>query len=453
MATLKIEEPNERQIEFFKAEKRFVAYGGARGGGKSWAVRRKAELLSLEFSGIKILIVRRSLPELEENHKNPLLADLKDIAQYKDQSKTFTFGNGSRIKLGYCDAEGDVLRYQGQEFDILFIDEATQLTEFQYTNLKYCCRGVNDFPKRIYLTCNPGGVGHEWVKRLFIDKEYKNSENPDDYLFIPAKATDNIALQNNDPEYIKMLDELPDGLREAWRDGNWDIFAGQYFSEFNRSIHVINPFPIPSHWKRYVTMDYGFSDMCAVLWIAINEQGQSFVYRELYQKQLLPSDAARKIIEMSGSEKIELYYAPPDLFSQKSDGGRSTAAQFGECGIFLTKTSNKRVDGWLAVKEQLKLVDAPGGGKTSSIKFFSTCLNIVRCLPRLQYDTQKLDGDVLNEPHEITHAPDALRYFCISYTSSAKPLPEAAKPNPFRFTPASDDTPSATGYGDKLEVV
>ncbi len=186
--------PNPKQRQFMLAKTRFVAYGGARGGGKSWAVRQKAKLLALNYAGIKELILRRTFPELRENHILPLNVDLTNIAKYKETDKSFTFPNGSRLKFGYCDAESDVLQYQGQEYDVIFLDEATQFTEFQYNALTACLRGANGLPKRMYLTCNPGGVGHEWVKRLFIDKKYRPTENPDDYTFIAARVYDNKAV-------------------------------------------------------------------------------------------------------------------------------------------------------------------------------------------------------------------------------------------------------------------
>ena len=147
---------NPKQLLFFKSECRYTMYGGSRGGGKSYAVQRKASLLALEYPGIKIMIVRRTLPELRENHVLPLQDLLNGVAKYKDSEKCFIFPNGSRIKLGYCEHEGDVLQYQGQEWDILFIDEATHLTEYQYQRLTEIIRGTNGFPKRMYLTCNPG---------------------------------------------------------------------------------------------------------------------------------------------------------------------------------------------------------------------------------------------------------------------------------------------------------
>ena len=211
---------NERQKLFFMARRRFIGYGGARGGGKTWSVRMKAMLLASRYAGIKILIVRRSFQELRDNHILPLQMELRDIARWKEQEKRFIFPNGSYIRFGYCSAERDVLQYQGQEFDIIFIDEATQLTEFQFQTFKGCLRGANDFPKRMYLTCNPGGVGHAWVKRLFVDRQYRGDERADDYEFIQAKVTDNPVLMEKDPEYqawVKANCEspCPDGERKT----------------------------------------------------------------------------------------------------------------------------------------------------------------------------------------------------------------------------------------------
>ena len=163
--------PNPKQEEFLLSKTRFTAYGGARGGGKSFVVRLKAKLMALRYAGIRILIMRKTFPELRENHILPLMGELMGIATYKDSDKSFTFLNGSRLRFGYCDNDADVHQYQGQEYDVIFMDEATHFTEFQFSTLTACIRGVNGFPKRMYLTCNPGGVGHAWVKRLCIDRD------------------------------------------------------------------------------------------------------------------------------------------------------------------------------------------------------------------------------------------------------------------------------------------
>jgi len=416
MVEISIQKPNPKQIKFFIATERFVAYGGARGGGKSWSVRRKALLLGVTYSGIKMLLLRRTFPELRENHILPLLSELKGIAEYKEVEKSFTFANGSRIKLGYCDNDGDVLQYQGQEFDIIFIDEATQFTEYQFSTLTACLRGVNNFPKRMYLTCNPGGIGHAWVKRLFIDKKYNRNENPEDYLFIPARVYDNKALLETDKGYVSMLEALPDGLRQAWLDGNWDVFEGQYFSMWDRNVHVIKPFPLPETWRRYVTMDYG-RDMFACYFITVDEQGKGYVYKEIYESDLIVSQAIERLKSIT-NERIDGYFAPGDLWNKHSDTGKSTADIFAENGIGLIKANNNRVQGWYDVAEWLKVTQDEQGQNTARLRIFENCYNLIRTLPMLQYDA-KNTNDVSREPHELTHAPDAIRYFCAGRPLSA----------------------------------
>lgn len=416
---------NERQKLFFKARRRFVAYGGARGGGKTWAVRMKAMLLSSRYAGINILVIRRTYPELLQNHILPLQAELHDLAHWNERQKRFISPNGSNIWFGYCSAERDVLRYQGQEYDIIFIDEATQLTEFQFQTFKGCLRGVNDFPKRMYLTCNPGGVGHAWVKRLFIDRQYVAGERPEDYEFIQAKVTDNPVLLEKDPEYVHMLESLPYELREAWLNGSWDIFAGQYFSEWNRDVHVVEPFVIPPWWRRYITIDYGL-DMLAAYLIVVDDHDMAYVVQEVYKgrdlgegaKGLIVSEAAAEVKALAGNGNIAAYLAPPDLWNARQETGKSVADIFAESGIYLTQTSNDRIDGWMAMHERLHVFEDEQGVQVAKLRIFPQCINLIRTLPQLRYDDKRIN-DVATEPHELTHGPDAIRGWCVYWTRRA----------------------------------
>lgn len=416
---------NERQKLFFKARHRFIAYGGARGGGKTWAVRIKAMLLACRYAGIKILIVRRSFQELRDNHILPLQMELRDLARWKEQEKRFIFPNGSYIRFGYCSAERDVLQYQGQEYDIIFIDEATQLTEFQFQTFKGCLRGANDFPKRMYLTCNPGGVGHAWVKRLFIDRQYVEGERPEDYEFIQAKVTDNPVLMKKDPEYINMLRSLPYELREAWLNGSWDIFAGQYFSEWNRDVHVVEPFVIPAWWRRYITIDYGL-DMLAAYLIVVDDHDMAYVVQEVYKgrdlgegaKGLIVSEAAAEVKALAGNGDVAAYLAPPDLWNARQETGKSVADIFAESGIYLTQSSNDRIDGWMAMHERLHVFEDEQGVQVAKLRIFPQCINLIRTLPQLRYDDKRIN-DVATEPHELTHGPDAIRGWCVYWTRRA----------------------------------
>lgn len=439
-------EPNEKQKLFFKAQTKFVAYGGARGGGKSWSVRVKALLMAVHYAGIRILILRRTYPELWDNHILPMMEMVGSAATYRDKEKAFVFGNGSRVKFGYLASDKDALQYQGQEYDVVFLDEATQFTEFMFSILTACVRGANDFPKRMYLTCNPGGVGHGWVKRLFIDREYKNEERAEDYAFIQATVYDNKAMMDKDPGYVRMLENLPDeNLRRAWLEGDWTVFAGQYFTEFRTEIHTCEPFEIPNHWRRYFAMDYGL-DMFAGYWFAVDDRGKVYVYREVCRSDLLISEMVETILENT-TEPVYAYLAPPDMWNRRQDTGKSIAEIAAEAGIWFERASNDRVSGWLTVKEFLRVQETEEG-PAAGLCIFRNCRELIKNLPLMQYD-QKNPSDCAKEPHEVTHSPDALRYFI-----AGRPVP-AVRPVPKRVVNFGfeRENPSCLGEGEKIVVI
>jgi hypothetical protein len=226
-------------------------------------------------------------------------------------------------------------------------------------------------------------------------------------IFIPSLLDDNRFLRDGDPDYKKRLLALPDREKKALLYGDWDIFEGQYFSEFSQKNHVISPFEIPDSWRKYRTIDYGL-DRLACLWIAVSCDGRFYVYRELCESNLTISAAAKKILELTPKkEDIYATLAPPDLWNRSQETGRSKATLFSEYGINFTKTSNDREAGWLCLKELLSAEDA-------RLKIFSTCTEIITCLPALQIDKMR-PSDCSTEPHAITHAPDALRGFAIFY--------------------------------------
>ena len=217
----------------------------------------------------------------------------------------------------------------------------------------------------------------------------------------------------NDPDYVKALESLPEDRRKAMLYGEWDVYEGQFFPEFKRNIHICEPFEIPKDWNVYFVMDYGL-DMLAGYWIAVDYRNYAYVFREVYQSNLLVSEARDKIKEMT-NEDVYIHLAPPDLWNRHKETGKSTADIFAEGDIYLYKTNNDRIQGWLQVKEWLKVFKDEQGCETSRLKIFSTCKNLIRCLPQLQHDDKKV-GDVANEPHEITHGPDAIRGFCVYWT-------------------------------------
>ena len=422
---LNIGEPNEKQKLFLSAVEKYVAFGGARGGGKSWSVRVKAILLAFAYAGITITIIRKTYPELQANHIKPLKAMLPQGSyRYNDSKKEMYFPNGSQILFRYLANDKDLDRFQGTETDIMFIDEATQFTEEQFRTLGACLRGATKIPRRMYLTCNPGGIGHAWVKRLFIDREYQDGEKEKDYTFIHATVDDNPQLLEASPEYKQMLDLLPEDVRRAWRYGDWDALAGTFFPEFRKETHVIEPFArIPGEWKKYRAFDYGL-DMFACLWIAVDFEGRSYVYREVQQSGLIVSEAAALALSMTPpEERIEFTIAPPDMWNRQKDSGKNMAELFAQNGVGLLRASNNRVQGWAAEKEMLKPLrgekDRPG------LLVTSNCRALIRNIMLIQHD-EKNPSDCATEPHNITHINDALRYFCITRTLGAQ-LPEAAE--------------------------
>ena len=199
--------PNsEPQWKFFLSKCKYTCYGGARGGGKSWAIIRKFLLLAFNYAGIQILVVRREYDQLENPIIQPALKLLPEsVYSYNRSDHLLTMINGSKVKFSNMPDYGAAVegKFQGNNWDVLFIDEATQFLESEFRGLAAIVRGDNDFPKRIYLSCNPGGVGHFWVKRLFIDRDFRGTENPDDYVFIPATVDDN---KNINKDYVEQLD-------------------------------------------------------------------------------------------------------------------------------------------------------------------------------------------------------------------------------------------------------
>lgn len=401
-------------MDFIRADATEVLFGGAAGGGKSYGQLVDALRYALSFPKSKQLILRRTYAELEKSLIRVSL-DLfpRKLYTYNSSSHTGRFRNGSVIDFGYCAVENDVFQYQSAEYDVIRFDELTHFTEFQYRYLLSRLRGANGYPKQIKSSTNPGGVGHAWVKARFIDPSPPDvlfRDGSTDRVFLPSKIDDNFFLTENDPAYKERLLALPEMQRRALLFGDWNIFEGQYFPEFSPETHVIDPFPVPREWRRYRTIDYGL-DRLACLWIALAPDGNLFVYKELCESDLIISDAAKAIAERNGEDEIYATLAPPDLWSRSQETGKSRALLFAENGIRFVKTGNDRETGWLAIKELLKLRE----DGTPRLRFFRQCREIIRCLPLLQIDPDR-PCDTRQEPHEITHAPDALRGFAITYT-------------------------------------
>lgn len=401
-------EITKRQKKFITATQGEVLFGGAAGGGKSYGQIVDALLFALRYPKSKQLILRRTLPELEKSLVRCALELYpKSLFTYKAARHEGVFKNGSVIDFGYCDSENDVYRYQSAEYDVIRFDELTHFTEQMYVYLLSRVRGTNGYPKQIKSSTNPGGIGHSWVKARFIDIGREDEEHLG-RIFIPSKVTDNSFLMKADPGYIERLKKLSKKDREALLNGNWDIFDGQYFTEWRRDVHVITPFEIPRDWRRYFVMDYGL-DMLAGYWIAVDTYGRAYVYREIYRSGLIISEAARRIREMT-TEKVYAFIAPPDLWNRRQDTGKSAAEIFAENGVRLVSAKNDRVQGWYNLKEWLSPYRDETGQMCAGLRVFPNCINLIRALPSIAISSQN-PNDVSSTPHELTHAPDAIRYF------------------------------------------
>ena len=402
--------PSEKQKKLFLSRAKYTAYGGARGGGKSWALRRKIILMCIHYPGLRCLLVRRSYGELRYNHIMPLLSELKGAVGYSETNKLITFGNGSTVKLGYLSDDGDTLQYQGLEFDVIAVDEATQISEYQFNILKACLRGKNSYPKRMYLTCNPGGAGHAWVKRLFIDKKYRDGERPEDYAFIQATVFDNTALLSSDPDYVSQLQSLPDQLREAWLYGSWDIFEGQFFTQLYDGGRIVSGFSLPEVCRVTGGLDYGF-DATALVLLCSDRTGRITVFREFIMPDLTLSAAAEKIAGICRGYNVDYISASPDLWNRRQDSGISGFETMAETDGMppLIRADDRRVAGWRAVKEFL----------SGPLYISDGCPELIRCMTSLTYDKNRPE-DCRDTPHEITHLPEALRYAVMSRIEPAE---------------------------------
>ena len=466
---LQLPEPSEKQWQFLRESgHKYVCFGGARGGGKSWALRVKAILLCLQYAGIVCCIVRKSYPELQKNHIRPMKKLLRcgqrdELARYNDHDKTITFPNGSMILFSYLDTQRDMDRFQGTECDILFLDEATQQPEEYWGDLKACLRGYNDFPKRIYLTCNPGGVGHAWVKRLFIDRRFGETENPEEYVFIQSLVTDNKALMKAQPDYFNQLMSLPPKKRRAWLYGDWNVYEGQIFEDFReepdmtaaeeagvtltaeelkrerRFTHVIEPFEVPREWTICRSFDWGYNKPFSVGWWAVDYNGTVYRILELYGCTDTPNEGVKWTPAQLFAEVQRIENEHRWLKGKKIRGVADPAiwdAQYGESiaetatkyGVYFEKGDHERLPGWMQVHYRFAF-DEQG---LPMMYVFSNCRAFIRTIPLLQYDEHRPeDLDTDGEDH----VADEVRYFLMSrpIKPRARKAPNEYYQNPMKL--------------------
>lgn len=399
---------------FWKSKDRYRVLKGGRGSKKSVTTAYWFIYNIMKYPRANAVVVRKTY----NTHKDSTFAQLKWAAKrlgvynqwnfttsplectYKPTGQKILFrGFDDPLKLTSITVDNGVLCWAWLE-EAYEIDDEDDFNTFDESIRGEMPEGLF---KQVTLTFNPW-VNSHWTKERFFDNTdpnaftltttYKCNEWLDEQ---DRKKIEDLAITN--PERFKVV-----GL------GDYGMPGGTYFDEFRKDIHVIDNFIIPDYWNRFITIDYGL-DKLAALWIAVDTHGRAYVYKELYESNLIISNAAKRIIEVNGTDKIMLRYAPPDLWNRRQETGKSAIDIFAENGLHFVKSNNDRVRGWLNVKEWLNPYQDEQELMTANLVITKNCVNLIRTLPQLQID-EKNPNDVANEPHELTHAPDALRGFC-----------------------------------------
>ena len=417
--------PNDGpQTTFLAASEREVFYGGARGGGKSYAMLIDP-LRYCDKQHHRALLIRRSMPELRDmiNHSQRLYSQAFPNAKWREQEKEWRFPSGARIEFGYAENLTDVLRYQGQSYTWIGIDELPQYpTPEIYNFLRSSLRSVDpEIPVYMRATGNPGNIGSLWVKDMFVDpaEPGKRFDVIIDTIagqkkitrrFIPAKLQDNPYLMQTD-DYLVMLSSLPEVQRKQFLEGDWSAFEDCAFPEFDVVKHISEPFEIPRNWHRFRTCDWGYSSAACCLWIAIDFDNNLWVYRELYTQRVTADVFARKVLEAEQGEYIRYGMLDSSTWARRGDVGPSIAETMIREGCKWRpsdRSPKSRVNGKLELHKRLSIDEKSGEPK---LKIFNNCRNLLRTLPLLPTDKHNPE-DV--DTHAEDHAYDALRYGVMS---------------------------------------
>lgn len=429
--------PKQEEARKAALKHRYVLYGGAMGGGKSYWLRWMLVLLLLRYAqrgarNVEVGLFCETYNVLKDRQLSKIAAEFPawlgtfhgnhgqhGCAYILDEQ----YGQGI-IKFRNLD---DPSKYQSAEFAAIAVDELTKNAREVFDDLRNRLRwpGITDI--RFLGATNPGGIGHAWVKKLWLDRIFdENETEPEEFAYIKALASDNPHI---DKSYLKQLESLPADKRRAYLEGDWDIFKGQYFSEWRREVHVCKPFPIPDDWRKFRMGDYGYAKPSAVYWGAVSPDGQLYIYRELYQAGLTYSNLADELASHSPDHEFISYDAwDPAIWQKKGEN------EAGLCGaeimhnrwqelhppkigqnsphrrLNLQRGNNDRLQGWSVLRDYLKPYHK-NGTLTADLQVFDTCPELIRTLPSLIYDEHKVeDLDTDGEDH----AADALRYGIMS---------------------------------------
>ncbi len=412
------------QTDFLAASEREVFYGGARGGGKSYALL----VDPLRFCGDPYhtgLLLRRTMPELRDliEHSKKLYPKAFAGARWNEQNKEWRFPSGARQEFGFAETINDALRYQGRAYNWIGVDELPQYSDPKiWYDLRGSLRSATGLPLYMRASGNPGNIGSHWVKEMFIDPalpgepfeiEVPLPDGRKRYIsrrFIQAKLKDNPSLMAND-DYLIMLASLPEVKRKQWLDGDWNAFENSAFPEFNRSIHVTEKYDVPKEWPRFRCADFGYSSPACVLWIAIDFDNNLIVYREYYGAGLTAEALGSKVLELDQGEPIRTGILDSSTWSKRGDIGPSIAEVMNQMGCNWRpsdRSKGSRIAGKLELHRRLAIDPIT---LKPRLTIMDNCTNLIRTLPTLPLDdTNREDVDTRADDH----AYDALRYGIMS---------------------------------------
>lgn len=407
---------------FWRTDKTYVVCKGSRASGKSkhtalWVISKM-----MEYPLANTLVVRKVFDTMRDSVSADLIWAIKrlkveeywDYPTKKSSALVFTYlPTGQKILFKGLDVAQKTTSISVSTGVLcwMWIEEAFEVdSEEDFDTLDESIRGElpDGYFKRVILIFNPWSES-TWIKPRFFD-------NPsDDVLSMTTTFRDNPWLSETDLAMFRDMEiNRPERFRVAG-NAEWGVDGAIYFEEFRKDVHVVNPFEIPDHWLIYRTIDYGL-DALAGLYIAVAPDRTAYVIGEVYAHDLIISDAAEALISAEPREQRYITYAPPDLWARMKNTGITVQEEFQRNGVSLTQSSNQRISGWMQLHERLKVLDdVDGVSKTARLKIFSTCRNLIRCLSTIKAD-EKNCNDVATDPHELTHLPDSLRYWCVMHT-------------------------------------
>lgn len=459
-------EPTDKQRQFHESTCDEVLYGGAAGGGKSYAICWDALMRLLKYPGTHAYLFRRTYPELEMTLVKTMLSIVpRELGKYVAGTHEMKLINGSVAHFCHLQNEGEgLLKYQGAEIHWLYFDELTHFTKAMYDYLRTRLRAENRLGIVPCVRCasNPGGPGHAWVKARFVDatdggRQVREIPVKSEVLgtiavrrvqYIPALATDNPHITR---DYVIELEQKPRALREALLMGKWDAFDGQAFPEFTDDpahygdglyTHVIRPFPIPYHWPRYVSFDHGYTRPFSFGVWAVDEEGRVYRYKERYGcvpgepntgLMLPPGEIAQELAGLLESEFADGIrprgIADPAIWDRSRGMSVEEQIRSGFSGVIFQKGDNTRLPGKMQLHERLKF----GEDGRPMLYVFENCRDFIRTIPALVYDKKRPeDIDTSGEDHIY----DETRYFLMSRPIA--PRTQAPRKRPGGFDPLGD---------------